>query len=38
VLAVVGGIVVGPAISIVVGGFLAPIAGLLIEREGAHGR
>jgi 4-azaleucine resistance transporter AzlC len=38
VLAIVGGIVVGPAISIVVGGFLAPIAGLLIEREGAHGR
>ena len=32
-LAVVGGILVGPAISIVVGGFLAPIAGLLIERE-----
>jgi 4-azaleucine resistance transporter AzlC len=32
-LAVVGGIVVGPAISIVVGGFLAPIAGLLIERQ-----
>jgi 4-azaleucine resistance transporter AzlC len=37
-LAVVGGIVVGPAISIVVGGFLAPIAGLLIEREGEPGR
>jgi 4-azaleucine resistance transporter AzlC len=33
-LAVVGGIVVGPAISIVAGGFLAPIAGLLVEREG----
>ena len=32
-LAVVGGIAVGPAVSIVVGGFLAPIAGLLIERE-----
>jgi 4-azaleucine resistance transporter AzlC len=32
-LAVVGGIVLGPAVSIVVGGFLAPIAGLLIERE-----
>jgi 4-azaleucine resistance transporter AzlC len=32
-LAVAGGIVVGPAISIVVGGFLAPIAGLLVERE-----
>jgi 4-azaleucine resistance transporter AzlC len=32
-LAVVGGIVAGPAVSIVVGGFLAPIAGLLIERE-----
>lgn len=38
VLAVVGGIVVGPAISIVAGGFLAPIAGLLLEREGAPGR
>jgi predicted branched-subunit amino acid permease len=37
-LAVVGGSVVGPAISIVVGGFLAPIAGLLIEREGEPGR
>jgi 4-azaleucine resistance transporter AzlC len=34
-LAVVGGIVVGPAASIVIGGFLAPIAGLLIERDGA---
>jgi len=33
-LAVVGGIVVGPAISIVVGGLLAPIIGLLIERKG----
>jgi 4-azaleucine resistance transporter AzlC len=33
-LAVVGGIAVGPAVSIVVGGFLAPIAGLLIERRG----
>jgi 4-azaleucine resistance transporter AzlC len=33
-LAVVGGIMVGPAVSIVVGGFLAPVAGLLIEREG----
>jgi 4-azaleucine resistance transporter AzlC len=32
-LAVVGGIVVGPAASIVVGGFLAPIVGLLIERK-----
>jgi 4-azaleucine resistance transporter AzlC len=37
-LAVVGGIVVGPAISIVVGGFLAPIAGLLIERKGEPSR
>jgi 4-azaleucine resistance transporter AzlC len=37
-LAVVGGIVVGPAVSIVVGGFLAPIAGLLIERKGEPGR
>jgi predicted branched-subunit amino acid permease len=32
-LAVVGGVVVGPAISVVVGGFLAPMIGLLIERE-----
>lgn len=37
-LAVVGGIVVGPAISIIVGGLLAPIAGLLIEREGEPSR
>ena len=37
-LAVVGGIAVGPAVSIVVGGFLAPIAGLLIEREGEPSR
>jgi 4-azaleucine resistance transporter AzlC len=37
-LAVVGGIVVGPAVSIVVGGFLAPIAGLLIQREGEPSR
>ena len=37
-LAVVGGIVVGPAISIVAAGFLAPIAGLLIERHRAPGR
>jgi predicted branched-subunit amino acid permease len=37
-LAVVGGIMVGPAVSIVVGGLLAPIAGLLIEREGEPGR
>jgi 4-azaleucine resistance transporter AzlC len=37
-LAVVGGIVVGPAISIVAGGFLAPIAGLLIERKGEPSR
>ena len=34
VLAVVGGIVVGPAISIVVAGLLAPVIGLLIERKG----
>jgi 4-azaleucine resistance transporter AzlC len=33
-LAVVGGIVVGPAASIVFAGLLAPIAGLLIERGG----
>ena len=33
-LAVVGGIVVGPAISIVVAGLLAPVIGLLIERKG----
>jgi len=38
VLAVIGGIALGPAVSIVVGGFLAPIAGLLIEREGDPGR
>jgi predicted branched-subunit amino acid permease len=37
-LAVIGGIVVGPAASIVVGGFLAPVAGLMIERDGAPGR
>jgi hypothetical protein len=37
-LAVVGGIVVGPAASIVAGGFLAPIAGLLIERRREPGR
>jgi 4-azaleucine resistance transporter AzlC len=37
-LAVVGGIVVGPAASIVFAGLLAPIAGLLIEREGEPGR
>lgn len=37
-LAVVGGIVVGPAASIVVGGFSAPIAGLMIEREREPGR
>ena len=37
-LAVVGGIAVGPAVSIVVGGFVAPIAGLLIEREGEPSR
>jgi branched chain amino acid efflux pump len=38
VLAVVGGIVVGPAASIVVGGFLAPIVGVIIERRRATGR
>jgi 4-azaleucine resistance transporter AzlC len=32
-LAVVGGMVVGPAASIVVAGFLAPIAGLMIKRD-----
>ena len=37
-LAVAGGIVVGPAASIVVGGFLAPIVGLLIERNGEPSR
>jgi 4-azaleucine resistance transporter AzlC len=37
-LAVVGGIVVGPAASIVVGGFLAPIAGLRIQRKGEPSR
>ena len=37
-LAVVGGIMVGPAVSIVVGGLLAPIAGLLIERKGEPSR
>jgi 4-azaleucine resistance transporter AzlC len=37
-LAVVGGIVVGPAISIVAAGFLAPIAGMLIERRGEPSR
>jgi 4-azaleucine resistance transporter AzlC len=37
-LAVVGGLVVGPAVSIVVGGFLAPIAGLLVERNGEPAR
>lgn len=38
VLAVVGGIVVGPAASIVVAGLLAPIAGLMVERRGDPGR
>jgi 4-azaleucine resistance transporter AzlC len=37
-LAVIGGIVVGPAVSIVVAGFLAPVAGLLIQREGEPSR
>jgi predicted branched-subunit amino acid permease len=37
-LAVAGGIGVGPAASIVVGGLLAPSAGLLIEREGEPSR
>jgi predicted branched-subunit amino acid permease len=37
-LAVAGGIVVGPAASIVVGGLLAPIAGILVERRGAPSR
>jgi len=37
-LAVAGGIVMGPAVSIVVAGLLAPIAGLLIEREGEPSR
>lgn len=38
VLAVVGGIVVGPAVSIVAGGFLAPLAGLLVERKAEPSR
>jgi 4-azaleucine resistance transporter AzlC len=38
VLAVVGGLVVGPAASIVGGGLLAPVVGLLVERKGAPGR
>jgi 4-azaleucine resistance transporter AzlC len=33
VLAVAGGIVLGPAVSIVLGGFLGPLAGLLVQRE-----
>ena len=37
-LAVAGGVVVGPAASIVVGGFLGPIAGLLLERNREPGR
>jgi 4-azaleucine resistance transporter AzlC len=37
-LAVVGGLVVGPAASIVAGGLLAPIAGLMVERRGAASR
>ena len=37
-LAVVGGIVVGPAVSIVAGGFLAPIAGLRVERKAEPAR
>lgn len=37
-LAVLGGIVVGPAASIVVGGFLAPVAALLIVRDGEPAR
>jgi predicted branched-subunit amino acid permease len=37
-LAVVGGIVVGPAVSVVAAGFLAPIAGLVIERRGEPSR
>lgn len=37
-LAVVGGILVGPAASIVLGGLLAPIVGLMIEREGRPSR
>jgi 4-azaleucine resistance transporter AzlC len=32
-LAVAGGIVVGPAASIVIGGLLAPIAGLMVQRK-----
>ena len=36
-LAVAGGIVMGPAASIVVGGFVGPLVGLMVEREGvAH--
>jgi 4-azaleucine resistance transporter AzlC len=37
-LAIVGGIAVGPAVSIVLGGLLAPVAGLMVERRGAPGR
>lgn len=37
-LAVAGGIVLGPAASIVVGGFLGPAAGLLLERNREPGR
>jgi predicted branched-subunit amino acid permease len=37
-VAVVGGLVVGPAASIVIGGFLAPIVGLVVERNGASSR
>ena len=37
-LAVVAGVVVGPAISIVGGGFLAPLVGLLVERNREPGR
>jgi 4-azaleucine resistance transporter AzlC len=38
VLAIGGGVLVGPAVSIVAGGLLAPIAGLLVERRGAPSR
>ena len=37
-LAVASGMVVGPAVSIVLGGLLAPIAGLMVERRGAASR
>jgi len=37
-LAVAGGVLIGPGASIVAGGFLGPIAGLLVERRRGAGR